>query len=120
MPAGSQRGGPPGKLVAWGRWVLDADGIPGQALCRDCPGTCGDTCPRPPLLPENKPLADLFLAMATQGAYTDGVLLGWRYADLAATAQMLGVKVDREGFLLLRDLERLTVAEADRLRGNHG
>lgn len=58
--------------------------------------------------PENLETVDAFLACQTQWAINDfsGTFLGLRYADVAATLDMLGVADKRDVFWGLRVMER--------------
>lgn len=58
--------------------------------------------------PENLETVDAFLACQTQWAINDfsGAFLGLRYADVAATLDMLGVADKRDVFWGLRVMER--------------
>lgn len=111
-------GRPPGKLIAWVRWLHGADG-PGPDYCDACvktrrASTPCDDCPRPGLLPGNERAVELYLMLLTQWRHKPmGGLQGLDFAAAAALVRETAPRKRRRR--LLEQLKIMEVATLDAL-----
>ncbi len=110
---GGQQRGTGKKLIAWVRWVTDANGV-GPGYCKSCkasrrsPDSCAE-CPEPQILPVNDGAIDLYLLCQTQWARNyDGRRTGLNYAGVDVVMQRCSLRdnVDPELFFGLQVIER--------------